>query len=124
MPVAPKQQRWPRRRMLAVMLVLIRQKKKKERKKRKFFPNTTYLVKHIFELVLRQRTALDVFNRAEVLRHTLTVLSADGGHLLLGKLLSDAGVISQIDLSSNNEAGNARAVVVNLREPLLANVFE
>lgn len=113
--------------MLAVMLVLIRQKRKrkKERKKRKeFFPNTTYLVKHIFELVLRQRTALDVFNRAEVLRHTLTVLSADGGHLLLGKLLSDAGVISQIDLSSNNEAGNARAVVVNLREPLLANVFE
>jgi hypothetical protein len=98
---------------------------KKQYKKfgKKFF-ETTYLVKYILELVLRQSTALDVFNRAEVLCHTLTVLSADWGHLLLGKLLSDAGVISQIDLGSDNEAGNAGAVVVNLGEPLLANVFE
>lgn len=95
-----------------------------ETKDRKGCSNTTYLVKHILELVLRQRTALDVFNRAEVLCHTLTILSADRGHLLLGKLLSDAGVISQIDLGSDNEAGNAGAVVVNLGEPLLADVFE
>lgn len=90
----------------------------------KGFFNITYLVKHILQLVLRQRTALDVFNCAEVLCHTLTILSTDWGHLLLGKLLSNAGVISQIDLGSDNEAGDARAVVVHFGEPLLANVFE
>jgi hypothetical protein len=107
------QQRWPRNGSVSVDPFLIF-----------ILFNAAYLVKHILELVLRQRTAFDVFNRAEVLRHTLAVLSADRGHLLLSKLLSDTGVISQIDLSTDNQAGDAWAVVVDLGEPFLADVFE
>lgn len=84
----------------------------------------TYLIKHILELELRQRTALDVFDRAQVLRHTLAVLLADRGHLLLSKLFSDARVVSQVDLGADDEAGDTGAVVVDFGEPLFADVFE
>lgn len=84
----------------------------------------TYLVKYIFQLELRQGTALNVLNRAELLGHPLTVLLPDRRHLLLRKLLADAGVVSKIDLSADDEAGDAWAVVVDFGEPLLADVFE
>ncbi len=84
----------------------------------------TYLVKHILQLILRQRTALDVLNSSELLCHPLAVLSPDRGHLLLGQLFPDAGVIAQIDLGADNQARHARAVVMYLGEPLLADVLE
>lgn len=83
-----------------------------------------YLIKHILELELRQSTALDILDSAELLGHPLAVLPSHGGHLLLGQLLSDAGVVSQIDLGADDEAGDAGAVVVDLGEPLLADVLE
>ena len=83
-----------------------------------------YLIENILQLVLRQGTALDVLDSTQLLSHALAILFPHGGHLLLGKLLPDAAVVPQIDLGADNEAGNAGAVVVNLGEPLLANVFE
>lgn len=84
----------------------------------------SYLVKHVLEFVLRQSTALDVLHSAQVLCHALTVLLPHRLHLLLGQLLPYTRVISQINLCSDNEARYARAVVVDLGEPFLADVFE
>lgn len=84
----------------------------------------TYLIKHVFQLILRQRTALDVLDGTELFCHPLAVFSPDGGHLLLGQLFPDAGVIAQIDLGADNQARHARAVVMYLGEPLLADVLE
>ena len=84
----------------------------------------TYLVKNILQLVLGQGTALDVLNRTEFFGHALSIFPAHGGHLLLGQLVPDTGIVSQIDLGADNEARDARAVVVDLREPLLADVLE
>lgn len=83
-----------------------------------------HLVKHVLQLVLRQRTALDVLDRSQVLGHPLAVLLCDGAHLLLGEFFPHAAVVSQIGLGAHDEAGDARAVVVNLGEPLLADVLE
>lgn len=85
---------------------------------------STYLIKHILELVLRQGTTLDVLHRAQLFSHPLTILLPHRLHLLLGQLVLDTRIVSQIDLCTNNKAGNTRAMVVNLWEPLLADVFE
>lgn len=71
-----------------------------------------------------QGRALDVFDGTQVLGHTVTVLLANGLHLLTGELLTDTGVIAQIGLRADDQAGNTGAVVVDLREPFLANVFK
>lgn len=84
----------------------------------------SYLVKHILQLILRQSTALDVLDRTQVLGHSLTILSPHRCHLLLGQLLLYAGIVSQIDLCADNEAGDAGAVVMDLGEPFFADVFE
>lgn len=84
----------------------------------------SYLVKHVLEFVLRQSTALDVLHRAQILCHALAILLPHRLHLLLGQFLPHARVIPQIDLCSDNEAGDARAVVVDLGEPFLADVLE
>lgn len=83
-----------------------------------------YLVKHVLEFVLRQGTALDVLDRAQLLGHTLAVFFSYGLHLLLCQLVLDTLVFPQIDLCANYEAWNAGAVVVDLGEPFLADVFE
>lgn len=83
-----------------------------------------YLVKHILQLILRKSTAFDVLNSAEILGHTLAVFPSHGCHLLLGQLFPYALIIAQIDLGADNEARDAGAMVVDLGEPLLANVFK
>lgn len=85
---------------------------------------STYLIKHILELVLRQGTTLDVFHRAQLFGHPLAILLPHWLHLLLGQLVLDTRIVSQINLCTNNQAGNTRAVMMNLWEPLLANVFK
>lgn len=84
----------------------------------------THLIKDIFELVLRKSTALDVFDRAQVLGHPLAVLLPHRLHLLLGQLRYHLRIIPQIYLGADYQAGDAGAVVVHLGEPLLADVFE
>lgn len=83
-----------------------------------------YLIKNILQLVLSQGRALDVFDSTQILGHTVTVLLANGLHFLSGKLLPHTRVIAQIGLGTDDQAGNTGAVVVDFREPLLANVFK
>lgn len=85
---------------------------------------STYLVKDVLELVLRQGRTFHVLDRTKVLRHFLTILPANRLHLLLAKLVTHRGVVTQIDLSADDEAGHARAVVMDFGKPLLANVLE
>ena len=84
----------------------------------------SYLVKNVLELVLCQSTALDILDSTEFLGHALSVLPAHRRHLLLGEFVADAGVVPQVNLGAHNEARDTRAVVVDLGEPLLANVLE
>lgn len=92
-----------------------------------YSPETTrwaYLIKHILELVLRQGTTLDVLHGAQLLGHPLAVLFPHRLHLLLGQLVLDTRIISQIDLCTDYEAGDTGTVVMDLWEPLLADVLE
>lgn len=83
-----------------------------------------YLVKDILQLVLRQSRALHIFNCTKLLGHPVTVLLANGLHLLASELLPNTGVVAQIGLGADNEAGHTGAVVVYLGEPLFPYVFE
>ena len=82
------------------------------------------LVKDVLEALLRQGRALDVLDGAELTREPLARVVLDGPLLLPGELLADGGVLSQVDLGADNQAGHARAVVVDLGEPLLLDVLE
>lgn len=84
----------------------------------------SYLVKHVLELVLSKGTALDVLNRAQLLRHPLSILLPHWLHFLLGKLVPHTAIVSQIDLCSDYEARNPRAVVMDFGEPFLPYVLE
>ena len=84
----------------------------------------THLIKHILQLVLRQSTALHVLDGAQLLCHPLTILSPNRAHLLLAQFFAHAWVVSQIGLRAHDQAGDAGAVVVNLGEPLLADVLK
>lgn len=106
------------------------QKRERERKD-KYWGRTSYigpifayLVENILQLKLRKRTAFDVLDSVQLLSHALAVFPPNRRHLLLHELFFDTGVISQVDLGTDNEAGNPGAVVVNLGEPFLSDVFK
>jgi hypothetical protein len=84
----------------------------------------SYLVKDVLQLVLRQSRTFDVLDGAELLSHAVTVLLADGLHLLAGQLVADVGVVAQISLGADDQAGDTGAVVVDFGEPFLADVLE
>lgn len=84
----------------------------------------TYLVEHVLQLVLGEGAALDVLDGAEVLGHALAVLFPHRLHLLFGELIAHARVLAKVDLGAHDEAGDARAVVVDLGKPLLPDVFK
>jgi hypothetical protein len=84
----------------------------------------TYLVKDILQLVLRQSRALHIFNCTQVLGHAVAVLLPNRLHLLASELLPNTGVIAQIGLGADDQAGNTGAVVVDLREPLFPDVLK
>jgi hypothetical protein len=67
---------------------------------------------------------LDRTYSTQLLGHAFTILLLDRSHLLLGQLLTHRGIVAEIGLSANDQARNARAVVVDFREPFLADVFE
>lgn len=89
------------------------------------------LVKDVLESLLGQGRALDVLDSTELSGHSLTILSLDRLHLLLAKL-AEYGVLvvtlllrwAQIELGTDNQARDARAVVVDFGEPLLADVLK
>lgn len=82
------------------------------------------LVKDILQLVLRERRTLHILDRTQFLGHTLAIFLADRRHLRLSQLLTNLRVVAEIGLRADDEAWNARAVVVNLRKPFLADVLE
>jgi hypothetical protein len=83
-----------------------------------------YLIKHVFELVLRQSRALDVLDCTKFACHSLAVLALDRRHSLLRQLIFHGGVFPQIHLCTNDQAWHPRAVVVYLGEPLFTDVLE
>lgn len=93
---------------------------------------TNYLVKDVLESLLGQGRALDVLDSTELSGHSLTIFSLDGLHLLLTELAENGVLLvvalllrwAQIELGTDNQARDARAVVVDLGEPLLADVLE
>lgn len=85
---------------------------------------STHLVKDVLELVLSKGGTFDVFDSAQLLGHAIAVLLSDGLHLLASQLLPHGGVIAQIGLGADDQAGDAGAVVSDLGEPLLADIFE
>lgn len=89
-------------------------------------PNTkkTHLIENVLQFVLCQGTALDVFDRSQLLGHALAILLPHRCHSLLGQLLLDARLVAQIGLGADDQARDAGAVVVHFGEPFLADVFE
>ena len=83
-----------------------------------------YLVEHILQLVLCESTALHILDGAELLGHPLAVLLPHRGHLLFGQLLPHARVVPQIYLGADDQARDAGAVMMDFREPFLADVLE
>lgn len=88
------------------------------------FSFETRLIEDILKLILGQCRTLNIFDSSKLLGHAFSVLLSDRGHLLSGKLLANGGVIAKIGLGSDDQAGDAGAVVVDLGEPFLADVFE
>ena len=84
----------------------------------------SYLIKNILQLILGQGGTFDVFHGTQILGHTVTIFLANGLHLLTGELLANTGVIAQIGLGADDQAGNTGAMVMHLGEPFFANVFE
>lgn len=84
----------------------------------------TNLVENVLQLVLGQSTALHVLDGAKFLSHSLSVFLTHRLHLLLRKLLPDAGIVPQVCLGTDNEARYAGAMVMNFRKPFLSNVLE
>lgn len=92
----------------------------------------TYLVKDVLEPLLGQSRALDVLDSTELSGHSLAVFPLDGLHLLLTELAKNGVLLvvalllrwAQIELGTDNQARDTRAVVVDFGEPLLAYVLE
>lgn len=84
----------------------------------------TYLIEHVLQSLLRQRRALHVLDRTQLPRKPLALLACDGPLLLSLQLLQHLRVVSKIDLCPDDQARYARAVVVDLWEPLLLDVLE
>lgn len=84
----------------------------------------TYLIKDILELVLGQRRAFDIFHRAQLPCHLLTILFTHWLHALLRQLLLYARILAKIGLRTNDQTWYPRAMVMHFWEPLFADVFE
>lgn len=85
---------------------------------------TTNLVKYILQLILRQSRTFHILDRTQLLCHPITILLAHGLHLLFGQLLAHRGIISQIGLGADNQAGHTGTVVMHFGKPFLSHVLK
>jgi len=83
-----------------------------------------YLIEDVLQLELGERRALHVFDGIKLPRHLLPVLALHWEHPLLGKLVLYGGILSKIDLGTDYEARDSRAMVANFWDPLFADVLE
>lgn len=81
-------------------------------------------IEDILKSSLSQCRALYVLDGVEVLRQVLTLLRGDRLLALLRQLLNHSGIIAQIYLSTNDEAGNTGTVVPDFGKPFLLDVLE
>ena len=84
----------------------------------------THLIKNVLQSLLCQRRTFNVFDRSKFSCKPLALLRRDRSLLLPRQLLDDLGVVAQIYLRPNDQAGNTWTVVMHLREPFLFYVFE
>jgi hypothetical protein len=84
----------------------------------------THLVKDILQPLLREGRTLDVLYSAELLCEALTLFRANRTLPLSGKLLNDLGIVSQVYLCTDDQAGDTGAMMVDLWEPLFLDVFK
>jgi len=83
-----------------------------------------YLIEYILQLILRQCRTLHIFDCTQLSCHLLSILFPHRLHLLFRQLVLHCGVVPQIRLRSHYQAWHARAMVVDFRKPLLADVLE
>lgn len=83
-----------------------------------------YLIKDILQFILSQGGAFDVFHRSKLLGHPIPVFLPDGLHFLTGEFFADGGVIPEIGLGADNQAGDTGAVVMDFGEPFLPDVLK
>lgn len=76
------------------------------------------LVKDTLKVALCEGRALHVLDCLDLLGNADSLLVLNGCHLLLSQTLLGALVIAKIELGSDQNDGNARCVVLNLRVPL------
>ena len=82
------------------------------------------LIKHILQFILGQCRAFHVFHRSQLPRHTLAVLFLNWLHPLLGQLITNLWIVTEIRLRADDQAGDTGAMMVDFWEPFFANVFK
>lgn len=82
------------------------------------------LVEYVLKSFLRQRRALHVLDRLQLLGQFLALLQRNGLLLILSQLLQRTLLIAQINLRTNEQEGRLLTVVRYLRNPLFFDVLE
>lgn len=82
------------------------------------------LIKNIFQLELSKCRTLHVFDCTKLSRHALAIFPLYWRHSLLRQLVLYLSIFPKIYLSTDDQAGHSRAVMVDLGKPLLAYILE
>lgn len=82
------------------------------------------LVEYVLESFLRQRRALHILDRLQLLGQLLALLQRNGLLLILRQLLQRTLLVAQINLRTNEQERRLLAVVRYLRDPLFFDVLE
>lgn len=84
----------------------------------------THLIEDVLQALLSECRAFDVLDCSEFAGKPLTLLGGNWPLLLSLQFLEHLRVVSQIDLSTDDEARHSRTVMVDLWEPLLLHVLK
>lgn len=84
----------------------------------------THLVEDVLQFELRECGALHILHRTQILGHAFAIFSLDRSHSLFSKLLAHCGIVTQVHLRADDQTRNAGTMVMDLGEPLLADVLE
>ena len=77
------------------------------------------LIKNTLQIPLRQRGALQILDRADLLGDLHGLFVLDGRHFALAQLLAHFRVVAQVELGADEDDGDAGGVVLDFGEPLL-----
>lgn len=82
------------------------------------------LVEDVLEALLGEGRALEVLDRADLLRHGQPLRVRDGGELAVAQLLHGVLVLPQVQLGAHQDDGCVGAVVAHLGVPLRPDIFK